>query len=145
MIRNIRFNRVSAACLSFAALMMAGCTGLSQRITESAQHDAEHGHALVEEAQQGHIAVHALDDVVVDKGIWLSGRTVKLGTDAALPPIFTQPATFDRSVSSLQEFAERITRLTQLPSKVAPDASAADSSVRDWNGSASVMRSRRSG
>ena len=125
MIRNVRFNRLSAACLSFAALMMVGCTGLSQRIAESTKHDAEHGHALVEDAQQGHIAVHALDDVVVNKGIWLSGRTVKLGTEAALPPIFAQPATFDRSVSSLQEFAERITRLTQLPTKVAPDASAA--------------------
>ncbi|MGN6319930.1 PilN family type IVB pilus formation outer membrane protein [Trinickia sp.] len=105
--------------------MNAGCTGLSQRITDSAKRDAEHGHALVADAEQGHIAVHALDDVVVNNGIWLSGRTVKLGTDAALPPIFAQPATFDRSVSSLQEFAERITRLTQLPTKVAPDASSA--------------------
>jgi type IVB pilus formation R64 PilN family outer membrane protein len=125
MIRNVRFNRLSAACLSFAVLMIAGCTGLSQKISESTKQDAERGHALVEDAQQGHISVHALDDVVVNNGIWLSGRTVKLGTDAALPPIFTQPATFDRSVSSLQEFAERITRLTQLPTKVAPDASAA--------------------
>lgn len=125
MIRNVRFSRLSAACLSLAVLVMAGCTGLSQRISESAKLDADHGHALVEDAQQGHVSVHALDDVVVNNGIWLSGRTVKLGTDAALPPIFTQPATFDRSVSSLQEFAERITRLTQLPSKVAPDASAA--------------------
>jgi type IVB pilus formation R64 PilN family outer membrane protein len=125
MIRNVRFNRLSAACLSVAVLMMAGCTGLSQKISESAKQDAERGHALVENAQQGHVSVHALDDVVVDNGIWLSGRTVKLGTDAALPPIFAQPATFDRSVSSLQEFAERITRLTQLPTKVAPDAGAA--------------------
>ncbi|HTH73832.1 MAG TPA: PilN family type IVB pilus formation outer membrane protein [Trinickia sp.] len=105
--------------------MNAGCTGLSQRIADSAKRDAEHGHALAADAEQGHIAVHALDDVVVNNGIWLSGRTVKLGTDAALPPIFAQPATFDRSVSSLQEFAERITRLTQLPTKVAPDASSA--------------------
>jgi type IVB pilus formation R64 PilN family outer membrane protein len=125
MIRNVRSNRLLAACLSLALLMNAGCTGLSQRITEATKHDAERGHALVEDAQQGHVSVHALDDVVVDKGIWLSGRTVKLGADAALPPIFAQPATFDRSVSSLQEFAERITRLTQLPTKVAPDASAA--------------------
>jgi len=124
--RNDRsFNRVAAAGLSFVLLMNAGCTGLSQRIADSAKRDAEHGHALAADAEQGHIAVHALDDVVVNNGIWLSGRTVKLGTDAALPPIFAQPATFDRSVSSLQEFAERITRLTQLPTKVAPDASSA--------------------
>lgn len=123
---NDRFlKRAAAAGLSFVLVMNAGCTGLSQRIADSTQRDADRGHALVADAEQGRIAVHALDDVVVNNGIWLSGRTVKLGTDAALPPIFAQPATFDRSVSSLQEFAERITRLTQLPTKVAPDASSA--------------------
>ncbi|WP_242538902.1 PilN family type IVB pilus formation outer membrane protein [Trinickia acidisoli] len=105
--------------------MNAGCTGLTQRIADATSHDTDQGHALVADSEKGHIAVHALDDVVVNNGIWLSGRTVKLGTAAALPAIFAQPATFDRSVSSLQEFAERVTRLTQLPTKVAPDASAA--------------------
>lgn len=125
MMRNDRFTRLAAAAISFVFLMNAGCTGLTQRITESTNRDAERGHALVADSEKGHIEVHALDDVVVNNGIWLSGRTVKLGHDAALPAVFAQPATFDRSVSSLQEFAERVTRLTQLPTKVAPDASSA--------------------
>jgi len=125
MMRNIRSTRCAAIVMSLAVLMNTGCSGLSQRISDAADRDTEHGHALVADTSKGHNAVRALDDVVVDNGIWLSGRTVKLGTAAVLPPIFVQPATFDRSVASLQEFAERITRLTQLPTKVSPDANAA--------------------
>lgn len=125
MMRNIRSTRCTAVVMSLVVLMNAGCSGLSQRISDAADRDAEHSHALVADTSKGHNAVRALDDVVVDNGIWLSGRTVKLGTEAVLPAIFAQPATFDRSVASLQEFAERITRLTQLPTKVAPDANAA--------------------
>lgn len=123
--RKDRLTRVCAGVMAFVTVFTTGCTGLSGKIARSANEEAEHGHALVADSEHGRIAVHAIDDVVVNDGIWLSGRTVKLSADASLPPLFAEPATFDRSVSSLQEFAERITRLTQMPTKVAPDASTA--------------------
>jgi type IVB pilus formation R64 PilN family outer membrane protein len=115
------------AALVLSTLLLAGCTGLLQSINHSAQSEAEHAGKLLASAQQGNIRTHPIDDVVVDSGIWLSGRTVKLAQTASLPPIFSQPVTFDREVGSLREFSERVTRLTQVPTKVAADAVAASS------------------
>lgn len=110
------------AALILCTLLLAGCTGLLQSVTNSARHDADRSSQLLASAHEGDIRTHVIDDVVVDNGIWLSGRTVKLAKTSSLPPIFSQPVTFDRQVSSLQEFSERITRLTQVPANVSADA-----------------------
>jgi type IVB pilus formation R64 PilN family outer membrane protein len=55
------------------------------------------------------------DDIWVGKGIAKSERTL-------LPPIFSQPATFDRTVHSLTEVAERITLRSGIPTKVSAEA-----------------------
>ena len=113
--------KLSIIC-ALAALSLAGCTGLLDRVTGAANGDASTASKYIAASEHGDIQAHPIDDVVVNNGIWLSGRTVKLASDAKLPPLFSQPATFDRSVFSLQEFAERVTRLTSIPTKVAPDA-----------------------
>lgn len=110
------------AALALLALLLAGCTGLLQSVSDAAHRDAEQSGKLLTSAREGNIRTHTIDDVVVDNGIWLSGRTVKLAQTAGLPAVFSQPATFDRQVASLQEFSERITRLTQVPAKVSADA-----------------------
>ena len=115
------------AAFIVCTLLLAGCTGLLQSVTGSAQHDADRSSQLLASAHEGNIRTHVIDDVVVDNGIWLSGRTVKLAKTSSLPPIFSQPVTFDRQVSSLQEFSERSTRLTQGPASVAADAVTASS------------------
>ena len=110
------------AALALLALLLAGCTGLLQSVSDAAHRDAEQSGKMLASAREGNIRTHTIDDVVVDNGIWLSGRTVKLAQAAGLPPVFSQPVTFDRQVASLQEFSERITRLAQVPAKVSADA-----------------------
>ncbi|MGH8810049.1 MAG: PilN family type IVB pilus formation outer membrane protein, partial [Noviherbaspirillum sp.] len=62
--------------------------------------------------------------VAHEDGIWL-GKSVAKAEQSALPPIFHEPASFDRSVASLSEFAERVTLRVGIPAKVTPDALAA--------------------
>ncbi len=63
----------------------------------------------------------ATPTVVREPGIWIGRNTVKRDTDP-LPALFDKPATFDRTVQSLSEFAERITLRSGVPTKVAADA-----------------------
>ena len=75
------------AALILCTLLLAGCTGLLQSVTDSARHDADRSSQLLASAHEGNIRTHVIDDVVVDNGIWLSGRTVKLAKTSSLPPI----------------------------------------------------------
>ncbi|WP_292933257.1 PilN family type IVB pilus formation outer membrane protein [Noviherbaspirillum sp.] len=61
-----------------------------------------------------------------EDGIWLGKNIVKVG-QPTLPTVFHQPATFDRTVASLSEFAERIAIRSGIPTKVTPDALAVSS------------------
>ncbi len=56
-----------------------------------------------------------------DPGIWI-GRSLARTSQIPLPPIFNQPTTFERSVGSLAEFAERITLRSGVPTKITADA-----------------------
>jgi type IVB pilus formation R64 PilN family outer membrane protein len=58
--------------------------------------------------------------VAHSSGIWLGKNIVKLG-QPALPPIFYESTTFDRTIFSLSELAERITLRTGIPSRVTAD------------------------
>ena len=64
----------------------------------------------------------SLQTVQYDPGIWI-GRSLARTSQVPLPPIFNQPTTFERSVSSLAEFAERITLRSGIPTKITSDAS----------------------
>ncbi len=107
--------RVLFAISLLAVAWLAGCTGLRGGIERDARRDSNETGALLKRASDGDNSVRSLAPVVVDNGLWVSAGTVKLRNSEQLPPLFDEPASFDRSVASLSEFAEQITRLTQVP------------------------------
>lgn len=111
--------RVLFAISLLAVAWLAGCTGLRGGIERDARRESNESAALFKRASDGDNSVHALAPVVVDDGLWVSAGAVKLRSGEQLPPLFDEPASFDRAVSSLSEFAEQITRLTQVPTQVA--------------------------
>ncbi|AOJ71190.1 MULTISPECIES: PilN family type IVB pilus formation outer membrane protein [Burkholderia] len=124
--------RVYFAISFLAAVLLAGCTGLRGGIERDAHRDSSASDTLLKRASEGENTVHALAPVVVDNGLWVSAGAVKLRSSEQLPALFDEPASFDRSVSSLSEFAEQITRLTQVPTQVA--ASAQQAAARSQHG-----------
>jgi type IVB pilus formation R64 PilN family outer membrane protein len=109
--------------LALAATLLAGCTGLSERMSAAIDHDHAQSKQMIEAAQAGDAHPRTgSDSVIVKDTLWLSGTTIKLDRADTLPPVFLQPATFDSDVGSLAEFAEHITRLTHIPTRVSPNA-----------------------
>lgn len=115
---------VLAAALC-AASLLPGCTGLLGRINRDVASDTAQADTVLHALHDGDARVRDRDSVVVNNGLWLSGTRVNVARDDALPALFNRPAMFDRSVSSLQEFAERMTRLTAVPTRVAASAALA--------------------
>jgi type IVB pilus formation R64 PilN family outer membrane protein len=104
-------------------LLLGGCSPLAERIDSNADEAEGKTSGLMKnvgKAAPG--AVVATSPLVThDSGIWLGKNVIKL-SEAPLPPIFYQPATFDRSISSLSELAERLTLRSGIPSRVNSDA-----------------------
>jgi type IVB pilus formation R64 PilN family outer membrane protein len=107
-------------------LSLAGCSELSKRSDQSFGDTGGTVSNLVKSV--GHTApgvvASAPPGVVHEDGIWLGKKIVKVGPPP-LPAIFQEPTTFDRTVNSLSELAERITLRSGIPTKVSPDALAA--------------------
>lgn len=113
--------RMTRTLAIFATALVSGCTGLTETIkanfdtTESKASRLVRDVGLVESRGQS-------DSLVVhDNGIWI-GRDIIKRSPVSLPAVFYEPATFDRSISSLPELAERITLRSGIPTKIAPDA-----------------------
>ncbi|WP_034300956.1 PilN family type IVB pilus formation outer membrane protein [Herbaspirillum sp. RV1423] len=106
-----------------AVLVMGGCTGLPHKIDNDISQADDKVRNLVKDV--GRTAPGAVMPstplVTHDSGIWLGKNIVKLG-QPALPPLFYEQTTFDRTINSLTELAERITLRSGIPSKVTPDA-----------------------
>ncbi|AJY38454.1 PilN family type IVB pilus formation outer membrane protein [Burkholderia humptydooensis] len=132
--------RVLFAVSLLAAAWLAGCTGLRGGIERDARRDSNESGALFKRASDGDNSVHALAPVVVDNGLWVSAGAVKLRSSEQLPPLFDEPASFDRAVSSLSEFAEQITRLTQVPTQVAASAQQAAARAQRGGGAEGAAR-----
>jgi type IVB pilus formation R64 PilN family outer membrane protein len=115
--------RNTISMFALAVLLLAGCTGLSQHLSDSVDHDNAESKQTLDAAREGnaHPATSA-DGVIVKDGLWLSGTAIKLDRESVLPAVFSQPATFDSEVNSLPEFAEHISRLTHIPTRVSPNA-----------------------
>ncbi|KVD86556.1 secretin [Burkholderia sp. ABCPW 14] len=126
--------RVFLAISFLAVALLSGCTGLKGGIERDVRRDSTESGALLKRTAAGDNSVHALSPVVVDDGLWVSAGAVKLQSGEQLPALFDELASFDRSVSSLSEFAEQITRLTQAPTQVA--ASAMQAAARSQHGGA---------
>lgn len=106
---------------SAAFLLLAGCQSLQHGIGErvaSSDARASRLHRDVGHIEASGVPVSAVQH---DPGVWL-GRNLPRVSQTPLPALFNQPATFERAVNSLDEFAERITLRSGIPSKVASDA-----------------------
>jgi len=107
-----------------AALTLSGCAGVSQKVDGNVEQTDSKADLLFKDV--GHAAPagvvgNASPSVVHENGVWLGKNVVKLG-QPSLPAIFYEPATFDRTVSSLSELAERLTLRSGIPTKVSSDA-----------------------
>ena len=104
-------------------LVVGGCSGLANKLDTDISQSGDKVQDMVKEV--GRTAPGAVLPstplVTHESGIWLGKNVVKLG-QPALPPIFYEPTTFDRTINSLTELAERITLRSGIPSKVTPDA-----------------------
>ena len=99
---------------------LAACSDIARR---GAQDFGDPGGKIGELSRQvGTAKPVAAPAVVHADGIWLGHKVVKLASAPVLPPVFREPANFDRTVSSLSELAERITMRSGIPTKVSPGA-----------------------
>ncbi len=124
--------RVRPMAAAAALMLLAGCSGLPEKIGMLFDKTNSDASTLVKDVGRApSIEVgQTAPPVVHENGIWIGKNIIKLGPPV-LPPIFHEPATFDRTVSSLPEFAERITLRSGVPAKVSPDALvAADAALR---------------
>lgn len=115
----------SLAVLS-AAPVLAACSGLPEKMSTLFEKTDKETSVLVKDVGKSMpVAVTTPPSTAVhENGLWI-GRNIVRRDPNALPPIFMEQATYDRTVSSLAEFAERITLRSGIPAKVSPDALAA--------------------
>lgn len=102
--------------------ILTGCTGLTQRVEDEHSSANDRATKLVKQVGVVDSVTRQAQPVVYDDGVWISRKAHKIERTETLPAIFNQPATFDRSINNIQEFAERITALTGYPVKVTPEA-----------------------
>ena len=113
--------RTAGILAIFATTLVSGCTGLKAAINGNV--DAAQSKAVLLARDVGLVesSGQPASSVVHENGIWI-GKNVIKRDPVSLPAIFYEPATFDRSISSLAELAERITLRSGIPTKIAPDA-----------------------
>lgn len=113
--------RIAGFLAISAAALTTGCTGLKQHIETNVSAAETKATRLVRDVGVIESSGQAAAAVVHENGIWIGKNVIKRDV-VPLPAVFHQPATFDRSVSSLAELAERITLRSGIPTKIAPDA-----------------------
>jgi type IVB pilus formation R64 PilN family outer membrane protein len=115
--------RVRLLAALSALVLLPACSGLVEKIERDFPQKEASASGLVRDVGRTAPGVVAAASAPVthEQGIWLGKNIVKVG-QPALPPIFYEPTTFDRSVNSLAELAERITLRAGIPTKVSPDA-----------------------
>jgi type IVB pilus formation R64 PilN family outer membrane protein len=124
--------RSVAAGLCLLLGMLSGCSNLLQKVSDRISGSESRSDALVKETGRVEAVSKAATAIVYENGVFIAKSQVRLPAVDTLPPAFYEAATFDRTVHSLSEFAERITVRAGIAVKVAPDAQAA--SVRALTG-----------
>jgi type IVB pilus formation R64 PilN family outer membrane protein len=114
--------RASILAAMPAIILAAGCANLSDKIDGRMSEGRSRLERMVKDVGQVEAHVKSPATLQKESGTWLGKETVALPPQDNLPPVFSQPATFDRTVYSLAELAERITLRSGVPTKVAPDA-----------------------
>lgn len=124
------FHAAGRAALLVSTLILAGalpgCTALPGDVARRVDAGERQGARMVRDVGQVEARGQNASAVVRDNGMWIGRSTVRR-EPAALPPLFEQNATFDRSVASLAEFAERVTLRSGIAVRVSADAVVASS------------------
>lgn len=105
-----------------ALILVSGCSGLPEKVNSRFADGELKASRLVKDVGRAEPGPRTAAPVVHDSGVWVAKNVIKLNQADMLPAIFNEPATFDRTVYSLAELAERITLRSGIPAKVAPDA-----------------------
>lgn len=122
-----RFARLAPlSCLLLTALLSA-CQTLPNEIAGRVSASDARASRLAREVGKIEGASQSSSAVQHEPGIWI-GRSLPRVSQMPLPQAFNQPATFERGVRSLDEFAERITLRSGIPTKVAADATSSGQS-----------------
>ncbi len=108
-----------------ALFLAAGCGGLTQQADRRIDEAGDKVSTLVRDTGRTApgVVVKSPPSVSHETGIWLGKDVVKV-SQAQLPAVFYQEATFDKTVASLAELAERLSLRSGLPTRVTPDAMA---------------------
>ena len=108
-----------------ALFLLAACGGLTQRADRRIDEAGDKISTLVRDTGRTApgVVVKSPPSVSHETGIWLGKDVVKV-SQAQLPAVFYQEATFDKTVASLAELAERLSLRSGLPTRVTPDAMA---------------------
>ena len=128
------FKNLTAVVLVLSTL--TACSGLSGRIEKDAEATRERSQRLARDVGRVEASSKSSDSIVYEQTIFIGKTVQKIAVEDKLPAIFYESAWFDRSVSSLQEFAERITTRSGIPAKVTLDASTVASRVQSAAGAA---------
>lgn len=111
-----------SAIAASVLILASGCTGLSGRIGKNFDQADRQAATLLQDVggtaegivkKRTSVAAH-------EEGVWLGAKAMKF-KEPSLPAVFFQPTTFDRTVASLSEVAERITLRSGIPVKVSPE------------------------
>jgi type IVB pilus formation R64 PilN family outer membrane protein len=113
--------RATTCMLLSAVMLLAGCADLSGKVSDTSKQTDERASRLLKTVGQVEVAAKPAPLLSYEDGLWLATAPIKL---SQLPPLFQAPATFDRSVDSLAEFAERICLRSGIPVRVTPQAAA---------------------
>jgi len=110
---------------------LQGCGGLTQKIDRGVDDTDAKASKLVKGV--GRVAPDGVVGPAIpaaehENGIWIGKNIVKLG-QPSLPAVFYEQATFDRTVTSLSELAERLTLRSGIPTKVSLDAQSVANNV----------------
>ena len=106
------------------ALMASGCSHLSDKLDGDIDASSDRMKQLKAGAQPA-----VAPTVEGEDTLWIARTSVRIEPRDSLPAVFSQPATFDGSVASLTEFAQRITLRSGIPAHVTADALAAPRSA----------------
>lgn len=106
-----------------SVMLVSACAGTPEKLNASIEQTNVKATRLVKNVgSSAPGTINALPSAAeYEEGIWLGKNVVKVN-QAVLPAIFYENATFDLTVHSLSELAERITLRSGVPTKVSPDA-----------------------
>jgi len=105
------------------ALALSGCGALTER--DSIRSASAEGNQKVQDALNRMRQEDLIRGAPVREfeGVWLGVKTVKVSRDAELPAVFSQPIRFSfPDKPTLNVFADRISKITNLSVRVSPDA-----------------------